>query len=133
LLASNKVHPMSIATFNPSEWTVRYPNTSGGCAIQRQLSYATPSDQERLLDLYSPTETNDRPGIMIITSGYPSAGLKHHFHRTAREFGSARSWGELFAIRGIAAITYDAVDPTTDLPMVIECWSFAPARTLLRD
>jgi hypothetical protein len=105
---------------NPSTWTVRYPNTGNHCGVRRNLAYATTEDQERLMDLYTPVGGDGATGVVIIATGYPSSGLRHHFQRTARQFGAARSWGELFASHGMAAIAYDAVDPITDLSMLID-------------
>jgi hypothetical protein len=64
--------------------------------------------------------SHNRPlGTAIVVSGFDSRGLRHRFGRSAREIGSAISWSAAFSAEGIAAITYDAVDPITDLACVL--------------
>lgn len=109
----------SDASPNPSEWIVRYPHASDRCVVRRDLPYAPIPDQEHLMDVYLPIEGDGPHGAVIIASGYPTAGLRHHLGRSARQFGAARSWGALCANHGVAAIAYDAVDPIADLPILI--------------
>ena len=105
---------------NPSEWIVRFPHANDRCVVRRDLPYASIADQERLMDVYLPLEGDGPHAAVIIASGYPTAGLRHHLGRSARHFGAARSWGELCASYGVAEIAYDAVDPIADLPALID-------------
>ncbi len=109
----------ALSQSNPSAWRLRYPEPTSPSNCIRNISFSATSDAERVLDVYLPTLTSHPPGVVIV-SGYPSRGLKQHFGRSAREFGSAVSWSEALAAEGIAAITYDAVDPIVDLPAVLD-------------
>jgi hypothetical protein len=112
---------MTQATVNPSEWSVRYPHPASIATVRYDVPFSTEPNSARLMDIYTVAPIRAAlPGAILIATGYPAAGLKLHFGRAARGFGSARSWAALFAAQGVAAITYDAVDPANDLPLLAE-------------
>jgi hypothetical protein len=120
---------------NPSEWPVLYPHPISAAVVERGVSFSAASDHERVMDIYHPARRGEVFGVVIVASGYPALGLKRHFGRSAREFESVRSWCELFTAEGLAAVAYDAVDPATDLPVVVESlmhhgadWGIDPSR-----
>lgn len=107
-------------TTNPGEWPVLYPHPIPKAIVEREVVYASASDAGRVMDVYRPADRNAACGVVIIASGYTAPGLKRHLGRTAREFASVRSWCELFTAEGLAAVAYDAIDPATDLQLVIK-------------
>ena len=105
-------------TSSPLDRAVCYPQSRLPVAVRRSIPYASSHDLERVMDIYSPECSEAGPAIVIAT-GYPKAGLMQYVGRSAREFGSVISWAQLLASHGVAAITYDAADPGTDLNRLI--------------
>jgi dienelactone hydrolase len=77
-------------------------------------------ERDLVLDVFYPAEDKNLLPAVITVSGYPEDGVQRAFGRSSREFRPRSSWCELLASEGIAAIAYEAHDPSGDLSAVVE-------------
>lgn len=104
---------------SPLHCEVTYPRPDVALAVRYEVSYSSTATDGRLMDIYAPSEDAAPRAAIVIASGYPAAGLRHYAGCSPRALASITSWAQLLASEGLAAITYDAVEPTTDVRSVL--------------
>jgi acetyl esterase/lipase len=69
------------------------------------------------MDIYYPPDTKrgSRIPAVVFVAGFPDAGFEAKVGCKFKEMGASRSWAQLTAASGVAAITYTNRDPAADL------------------
>ena len=77
--------------------------------------------QSLCFDAYRPAlNTGRRLPVVLLTTGFPDAGMRKATGCHAKDMQSYRSWARLIAGTGIAAITYVNEEPVSDAHAVLE-------------
>ena len=84
--------------------------------LGRDLEYQTDDPPPLTFDLYTPVghDSSLRP-VVVSVSGYPDPGMERIFGCRTKEMGSSKSWGQLIAASGMAAVTYANREPARDV------------------
>lgn len=104
---------------SPLHCEVRFPRPEVALSVRREVSYSNVVSDGRLMDVYASAGATAFRSAIIIASGYPAAGLEKYVGCSARQLPSITSWARLLASEGFTVVAYDAVDPTSDLEVLL--------------
>jgi len=89
--------------------------------VRQDIAYRTTDDGPLTMDVYYPPSGSRAPvPAAIFVIGYPDAGFRKHLGCCAKEMALSKSWGQVVAASGIAAITYTNREPVEDTLALIQ-------------
>ncbi|MGE0623945.1 MAG: alpha/beta hydrolase [Pseudomonadales bacterium] len=99
--------------------TLTLPQTAS--VTVRQQTYRNNGSDRPVLDLYQPSEpaTGARPAVLFV-NGYPDPGFRRVMGCAYKDMGATVAWARLVGATGMAAITYENVEPLADARRVLD-------------
>jgi dienelactone hydrolase len=90
--------------------------------IRRDVEYRATDAGVLTMDIYYPPDWKNGTRIpaVVFVSGYSDLGFQKMLGCKLKEMGSYISWGQLTAASGMAAITYSAREPATDIQTLLQ-------------
>ena len=88
--------------------------------IRAGVPYGSTAEEVLLLDAYYPAECGATPlPAVLLTTGFPDAGMRRAVGCAAKDMAAFTSWSRLIAASGMVAITYTNADPVRDASRVL--------------
>lgn len=90
--------------------------------VRRDIQYRANETGALTMDIYHPPEWKKGvhvPAVVFVT-GYSDVGFQKMLGCRLKEMESYISWAQLTAASGIAAVTYSATEPATDIQSLLE-------------
>jgi hypothetical protein len=97
-------------------------NSMNDVIVKRGVVYSTAGKVSLSMDLYYPpsTDRSARYPLVVFVFGFPDTVMYKMIGRGIKDMGQYVSWSQLIASSGLAALTYETLDPAADIKNVIQ-------------
>jgi hypothetical protein len=97
-------------------------NSMNEVVIKRGVAYRTAGNASLLMDLYYPPSIDSSIvfPLVVFVFGYSDTVMRNTSVSKLKDMGQYVSWAQLMASSGLVALTYETLDPASDIEKVIQ-------------
>ena len=97
-------------------------NSMNEVVIKRGVAYRIAGNVSLSLDLYYPPSTDSSTvfPLVVFVFGYSDTVMRNTSVSKLKDMGQYVSWAQLIASSGLVALTYETLDPASDIEKVIQ-------------